>query len=396
MPGVWEKFPRKFHIQENPTGPLRVFEEKDNGVIKFSSEQDVSRAILKYFKEQCYHIRKTSIKISDCKEAFHHWSSCRNSIEKIHPVLELNEPGLTFRRLPWDLTAGNTPLFDEMLGRMTNSQAFMLWVGSLFFEKSDRSQYLWLYGTGRNGKSTLANELHFVFGDACSSEVPPGDDDRFWTAGLLGKRLVVFSDCKKAYFPTSDLFKQLTGGDKIRMEKKGQQPFYSEISAKFLFLSNDRPQISRTEADMRRAIFCEIGKIKTDFGEQYPELLRQELPHFLYNCKMLYKKNCRGVSVISVAEENFEEIISQEEELFEDFLSKHFVLDPDTKTSPNELNNLMNIEKWNEARQQRFRKWLEISHGVKRRTARDKDIAGKTKKMYHGIRRINFSYSNPL
>ena len=59
-------------------------------------------------------------------------------------------------------------------------------------------------------------------GKCYAAESIPDKKNRFWTWGLVSKRLVVFSEGEKseASFPSSGYFKSLTGGDSVRIEEK--------------------------------------------------------------------------------------------------------------------------------------------------------------------------------
>ena len=132
------------------------------------------------------------------KEAAEYWVSKTDPVEMPVPVLEKSKPGLCFYRLPWDFDRDNpcnAPLFEEFVKRIkTNQMQFVQFIGSLFDLNSDRQQYLWLYGEGGNGKGAVMKVLHEVLKSQYASE-NTNNVNQFWTAGLLGKRLVVFEDC---------------------------------------------------------------------------------------------------------------------------------------------------------------------------------------------------------
>lgn len=80
--------------------------------------------------------------------------------EVIKPYAFKSEKAYTFCRIPFDPSneVSHCPTWDRLLENYSNIAAVKMWFGSLFVE-SDRSQYLWLYGKGKNGKSTLSDVI---------------------------------------------------------------------------------------------------------------------------------------------------------------------------------------------------------------------------------------------
>ncbi len=96
-----------------------------------------------------------------------------------------DEPGFTYRRLPWELgepewttTNRPAPTWERLLRRMTNAQAFIDWIGSLFFDDSSLQSYVWLHGGGGDGKGSINRFLERVFASAYRSKQPKGKDDK--------------------------------------------------------------------------------------------------------------------------------------------------------------------------------------------------------------------------
>ena len=165
---------------------------------------------------------------------------------------------LAFTRLPWHAADDITPTWDLIISRMSNADAFTAWVGSLFDETSYQQQYVWLHGKGNEGKGCINRFLMRVFGPAYCAKQPKERGDKFWTHDLLGKRLVVFPDCNDSAFVASGLFKSMTGGDPIPVEAKGEMAYTTRLAAKYLIISNERPDLSSETADRRRIIYCEM------------------------------------------------------------------------------------------------------------------------------------------
>ena len=150
-------------------------------------------------------------------------------------------------------------------------------------------QYVWLHGKGNEGKGSLNRFLQRVFGPAYCSKQPNESGDKFWTHELLGKRLVVFPDCNDQKFVTSGLFKSMTGGDPVAVEAKGEMSYTTRLNAKYLVLSNEKPQISSEKADKRRIIYCEIAPREDLIDLNFEARLWDEGGAFLGKCWSLYQ-----------------------------------------------------------------------------------------------------------
>lgn len=329
-------FPYRFHKQLVERGELTYLQEDDQGVCAYMSEGHIARTVLDFCKnrlplEQRVMFWKMSYK--DAKEVVHQWTAMTQAIPEPAMVLQKSTPGRTFHRLPFDLdVACPTPLFDEFLSRTTNDHALMAWIGSIFDQDADTQQYVWIHGPGRNGKSTLGRFLSKCLGMAATWQQVPHQQDKFWTHGLLGKRLVVFGDCNHPSFVTSGLFKGITGGDGVRVEAKGGASVTMHLKAKVLFFSNRRPDIADEEADTRRLILCETGPIVGGDQPDYEARLWAEAPGILAKCFALYRA-VSGAHRTIPAENNLQEaVFDAVDEKFEHFFEQYFSIDKDAHT----------------------------------------------------------------
>ncbi len=105
--------------------------------------------------------------------------------------------------------------------------------------------FMW-YGSGNNGKTTLANVLVAMLGNQNVSSVPLQDlsDHRFAAASLWGKVLNLSDDLPKNPMRHSGVFKELTGESWMQVEKKFRDPFSFRNGAKLVFVSNVLPQVN--------------------------------------------------------------------------------------------------------------------------------------------------------
>lgn len=119
-------------------------------------------------------------------------------------------------------------------------------LGYILLRSAKYEKAFLLVGEGSNGKSTLLKLITALVGKDNASQVSLQDltDDRFASAHLYGKMVNVFADLKADKINDSGYFKLLVSGDRIRAQKKHQQPFDFSNYAKLIFSANRIPDTS--------------------------------------------------------------------------------------------------------------------------------------------------------
>ncbi len=384
-PGALPAFPLRYHVVEPEAGLRLVIEELDGGVVRYVNPEAVTGAILRYTAKELAGRSSYKWEVRHARSAMEFWRFMIEPIPEPPAVRWSDEDGLTFSRLPWtyqpDFKGNATPLFNELFGRISNAPALIEWIGSLFDPEADRQQYAWLYGAGGNGKGALARFLGKVFGRAYRSVQPPAPSERHWTACLVGARLAVFADCNAYGFPASGLFKLLTGDDAVPIERKYEDAYSTHLSTKFIFLSNERPQLSSETADMRRALYCQVDPIKTTVDPAYERRLWTEGGAFLSTCIHNYRTACPQGGPIKVD--------TKELEAWVDMIEEHFVFDDGERCLQSRWVEWCKAE-FKDARVRRqFVAYIERKHGIQlhdkaRMSVRLK--SGQVRKCYRGFR----------
>lgn len=312
-----------------------------------------------------------------------YWQKTTEPIEMPSKIGFAEGDGLVMRRVPLVLADGPTPLWDELMGRITNSDCLMAWFGSIFVDQSNIQQYVWLHGEGNDGKGSIARFFKKVLAHLYSSQVPPSANDKFWTYQIKDARLVVFEDCNNTSFVTSGLFKSLTGGDWVRGEIKGGAALSLLIRAKYLFLSNEKPDISSERADNRRIIYCTVTPFKGEQDAQYEAGLWDEAGAFLHKCLAMYSKLAPNHGPIHANTDLLDEVVATNEERFSSFLEANFHVGPTYRCEPHMLQNLMNKEFKTRKEQSHFRAYLE-RQGIKKEM--DTNEQGQPRRYYMRIK----------
>jgi hypothetical protein len=227
-------------------------------------------------------------------------------------------------KVSMDFLASKCPYWHEQLSRMTNRLALLCYLGSILDLNAKPQQYLWLFGDGQDGKSTVLKVLKKVLGGAALMTDWPSQPNNFYTARFEGKRVLLIDEEPEGTCVRTDLWRRITGADTITIEPKGKQAY--EVSNNLLIVvgSNYRPSIRARKADLRRLIICDV---KTFDGIPYARLyehLLDEFSDFISLCQVLWMK-FKGISDLAPVDEevtrkNIEEVHAKVSEfIFENF-----------------------------------------------------------------------------
>jgi len=158
------------------------------------------------------------------------------------------------------------------------------WAGYFLYPSTKLEKLLFLYGSGRNGKSTFIEVLTSLFDPNEISHVEPHNFVREYdVAALQHKRINVVTDITTDK-STSGMFKQLVSGERVKARNPYGKPFSFTPNVKFLFSSNFLPQThDRSEGFYRR---WDILKFSRQLKESEVDLelknkLKKELPGIL-------------------------------------------------------------------------------------------------------------------
>ncbi len=134
-------------------------------------------------------------------------------------------------------------------------------VGYALTDRTDEQCMFFLYGKGRNGKTTFINTLRSVLGDyAASTQAstlmvkPHGDDKRNDLAALRGARFVSIIEAEEGQQMAEALLKQLTGEDSVTARFLYAEFFSFTPTFKIFLAANHKPLIRGTDLAIWRRI----------------------------------------------------------------------------------------------------------------------------------------------
>lgn len=285
-------------------------------VTDFYEIVDKEQKIVQLISDETYLkrvIKKKSIEIGlslppkKITEAFNSWKlSAPGLTEMPKPFIWKSQNEWALHKLPFDPEEGKFPAWDSFLNRLSGRNEFMAYVWSIFEPKNKSRQYLWIYGArGEEGKSTTIKAIARLLGKAAgainNSQV--NDSAKWLPAMLYGKRLAVWPDCKNSRFTMSEILRNLTSGDPVPVERKGEMPFMAEMRVKLMIASNQEPEMTGQGANLSRLIRIDIEPNTNPYQYEWEDLLQTEMPYFLFACREKYEELCPGHGEIKVTQE---------------------------------------------------------------------------------------------
>ncbi|EJQ44006.1 phage/plasmid primase, P4 family domain-containing protein [Bacillus cereus BAG6X1-2] len=118
-------------------------------------------------------------------------------------------------------------------------------LGYILFRRNEFAATFILTGDGSNGKSSYLKIIRNLIGSDNASSLDLNElDQRFKTAELFGKLANIGDDIGKGYIKESSIFKKLSTGETLNVERKGKDPFDFTNYAKLIFSANEMPRIN--------------------------------------------------------------------------------------------------------------------------------------------------------
>lgn len=163
-------------------------------------------------------------------------------------------------------------------------------IGYGMYRRNELGKSFILTGEKNNGKSTFLDMVKTLFGESNTVSLDLKElGERFKTAELSGKLVNIGDDIGDEFIANGAVFKKLTTGDPMNVERKGQNPFDFTNFAKLMFSANNIPRIGKgkdSAAILRRLIIIPFdAKFSKDDPDFHPfikyELRNQESIEYL-------------------------------------------------------------------------------------------------------------------
>lgn len=202
------------------------------------------------------------------------------------------EYGFTYV-LPYDYSAeAKAPTFlsfldDVTLHRKELQETLLDFMAYVFVHDYPDHCFLWLTGTGRNGKSTLTDLMELVVGAENATHILLDSfEERFQIETMNGKLLNVGEETEEKRIPKKQLsmLKAISAGAPTLVEAKGERPYTMRATAKLVFMANEAPKFgTANQAIKSRLLLVPFDKQLEGEGFSHidsslPERLAAELP----------------------------------------------------------------------------------------------------------------------
>ncbi|MDQ0343310.1 putative DNA primase/helicase [Lederbergia wuyishanensis] len=163
-------------------------------------------------------------------------------------------------------------------------------LGYILFRRNEFAATFILTGDGSNGKSSFLKIIRKLAGSDNVASLDLNElDQRFKTAELFGKLVNIGDDISKGYIKESSIFKKLSTGETLNVERKGKDPFDFTNYAKLIFSANEMPRINDYSDGLGRRLQIVPFKAKFSTNDEdfdpfiTDKLLSDESMHYVLN-----------------------------------------------------------------------------------------------------------------
>ena len=154
-------------------------------------------------------------------------------------------------------------------------------IGYCLYRRNELGKAFILTGDKSNGKSTFLDVVKCILGEENISALDLKElGDRFSTAMLFGKLANIGDDIGDDFLQGSEvaIFKKIVTGDRIKAERKGQDPFEFNPYVKLLFSANDIPRMKdKTGAVLRRLVIIPFNASFSKDDPDYRPFIKYDL-----------------------------------------------------------------------------------------------------------------------
>lgn len=129
--------------------------------------------------------------------------------------------------------------------------------------RTDMKASFWLVGAKDSGKSTFIAMLKALMGDLHTTiDLTQLATNRFLLSGIVGKRVISFTEASSSTMLPDALYKALTGGsDEIYADVKNREPIVFRPEAKVWWAMNEMPRMGdRSGATARRIVIIPFNR----------------------------------------------------------------------------------------------------------------------------------------
>lgn len=223
------------------------------------------------------------------KDADARYIAFRNGIYDVveDKMIDFSPDIVVTNKIPWDY---NPNAFNELAEHTLNKLAcndsairslLEECIGYCFYRRNELRKAFILTGDKANGKSTFLDCVKAILGDDNISALDLKElGDRFSTSMMYGKLANIGDDIGDDFLQGSQvaIFKKVVTGNRIKAERKGQDPFEFEPYVKLLFSANDVPRMKdKTGAVLSRLCIIPFNATFSKADADYDPFIKYKL-----------------------------------------------------------------------------------------------------------------------
>ena len=151
--------------------------------------------------------------------------------------------------------------------------------GYVMYRRNELRKAFIFIGGAAGGKSSYLDMIKTMLGDRNTTALDLKElGDRFKTAELFNKLACIGDDIGDEFIANPAVFKKLVSGDRLTVEKKGQDPFDFNSFAKLLFSANNIPRIKdKSGAVISRLVIVPFNAKFSADDEDYDPYIKYKL-----------------------------------------------------------------------------------------------------------------------
>lgn len=190
-------------------------------------------------------------------------------------------------RIPWDyIPDAQSELAKRTLNKLACDDPSIVallqeCIGYCFYRRNELGKAFILTGDKSNGKSTFLDVIKYMLGDENISALDLKElGDRFSTSMMFGKLANLGDDIGDDFLSGTQVstFKKIVTGNRIKAERKGQDPFEFNPYIKMLFSANDIPRMKdKTGAVLRRLVIIPFNATFTVNDPDFDPYIKYKL-----------------------------------------------------------------------------------------------------------------------
>lgn len=190
-------------------------------------------------------------------------------------------------RIPWDyIPDAQSELAECTLNKLACDDPSIVallqeCIGYCFYRRNELGKAFILTGDKSNGKSTFLDVIKYMLGDENISALDLKElGDRFSTSMMFGKLANLGDDIGDDFLSGTQVstFKKIVTGNRIKAERKGQDPFEFNPYIKMLFSANDIPRMKdKTGAVLRRLVIIPFNATFTVNDPDFDPYIKYKL-----------------------------------------------------------------------------------------------------------------------